>query len=458
MFSLIFEGALLVMLVGYGLKLYLDKTNHEARIDNQEFGIASALLLLLVIPLTAYFGTKISINNQLTFNENWGGFEVRTHWVKTECHRDGSMRYYYKGDPYQVWVDDSYTDSKGKRHKQGHYETRYHDIPYTTEEWTFTIDTTVGTYTIADRNLPANPNNYRYRAWVSVPDNLPSGIPAFWTAADNRLRQGTPGPVTASRQYKNYILASQNTILHRYSSDIEGYKKAGELPDLNQQAIHDFYYSDRVFFVGTIPPGNWQLALNKFDAALGSSLQGDLYLVIVDANKIPDPDNYSLALTAYWESKAFDRDALSKNGIVVVLGTKDGRTVSWARATTGMPEGNEEMLLDVQNNLKGASLDPQTILGQPQARLVGDNLQLLHTSGALENILWGTHKFQRVHMDAHGQGAVGYKYLMRELQPTTGQRIGILLVMTLFGIIAWVVCIFHGAPAYRYHRSAWSRY
>ena len=85
------------------------------------------------------------------------------------------------------------------------------------------------------------------------------------------------------------------------------------------------------------------------DAALGSTLQGDLHLVIVDAKKISDPDNYSNALVAYWLSPKFGKDALSKNGIVVVLGTSDGKTVDYTYAAgadllTGQTVGHNQSL------------------------------------------------------------------------------------------------------------------
>src|SRR5262249_8718371 len=161
-------------------------------------------------------------------------------------------------------------------------------------------------------------------------------IPDFWTQADNRIRAGNPGPVTARRDYENYILASQSSILHKYSGAIDQYKKDGVLPKINS-SVYGFYYEDRVYFVGVQPAGNWQWYINKFNAALGLALQGDLHLVIVNSNKVGNPDEYTQALVAYWQSKDFDRDDLSKNGIVVVVGTKDGTTVDWARAATGMP-------------------------------------------------------------------------------------------------------------------------
>jgi hypothetical protein len=409
----------------------------------------------------AWVGIKLSISNQVTYNENWGGYELKANWERITCHRDGICRHDYDCDPYYVTVeyDCSYRDSDGRKVKKTceREEKRYHQCPYATEEWTFTIDTTLGEYTIAANNLPTNPDAHRWRSSHAVPDDLPSGIPAFWQQAKSRLDRGEPGPVTARREYANYILASQNTILKRYSDSIERYRQAGLMPGINA-GIHSFYYADRVYFVGVRPPGDWQGAINRFDAALGVTLQGDLHLVIVDSNKVSDPDNYMGALAAYWQSPAFEKDALSKNGIVVVLGTKDGRTVEWARAVTGMPEGNEPMLLAIRNELPGTPLDTESVLGNPRASLAGNSVQISHGQGALEKIIWGPHAFKRVRMGKPGEeGNVGYSYLLRELEPTGWQRFWILLVCLLFSLVAWGICIAHGAPAYRshWHRRYW---
>lgn len=455
MFMLIIEGAVLVMALGLIAKYWLDHQRSVYRVNHTEIAIAAAVLLIIVVPLTAWVGTKLAISSQVTYNENWGGYELSTEWQKTECYRDGPCKWSYKGDPYQyVWytTEEECTGSGKDREchtvEVRHEETRYHDIPYVTQEWTFVVHTTLGDYVIADRNLPDNPNAYRYRAWVSVPEDIPHGIPGFWTAAKQRVDSGYPGPVTARRQYENYILASQHTILKRFSADIDAYAKSGMLPQLSRDPIHDFYYADRVYFVGLRPAGDWQNAINRFDAALGSTLQGDLHLVIVDANKVNDPDNYANALTAYWLSTRFGKDALSKNGIVVVLGSRDGKTVEWARAATGMPEGNEDMLLEIKNNLKGVSLDVASILGPPSM-----SKQWEHKNSALEKIIWGEHAYKRVHMGSkQDKSSTGYAYLLREIEPTAWQKFWILFVTAIFGSIGWGVCIIHGAPAYRSFR------
>ncbi len=449
MFTLVLMGMLVVAVIGFFIKWFLDFKEHKLALDNKEFAYATIFLLLVAVPLTAWVGTKVAITNQLTFHENWGGYEQRADMTVTTCYRDGSCRWSYKGDPYQhVW----YTDDKtctGSGSKQTcttthtrHEETLYHDIPYCAEEWTFTVGTSLGSYTIADRNCPTNPDSHRYRAWVSVPDDVESGVPEFWTRAKARLDAGQPGPVTARHDYTNYILASQSTILHRFSGDMESYVKAGQLPALSDNPIHDFYYADRVFFEGVQPSGNWQAAINRFDAAFGSQLQGDLYLVLVNADSIKDPDNYAGALLAYWQSPKFGKNALSKNGLVVILGVKDN-SVAWARASTGMPEGNETLLVDLQQGLKGAKVDPQSILGDPAVN--ASTGAWTHTQGAVEKIVWGQDKFQRVHMGGgKDDKSAGYAYLVRELQPTFWQQVAILFVIGFLSVLVWCV----GLPVY----------
>lgn len=46
----------------------------------------------------------------------------------------------------------------------------------------------------------------------------PDAAPAQWAAAKARIDAGTPGPATSVHTYDNWILASQQTVLTRYSA------------------------------------------------------------------------------------------------------------------------------------------------------------------------------------------------------------------------------------------------
>lgn len=225
------------------------------------------------------------------------------------------------------------------------------------------------------------------------------------------------------------------------------------MPDL-KHGLQDPYYLDRVYFEGT-NVGNasdWQWAINKFDAALGGMTQGDLYVVVVDANKVSrsDREAYLEAVSAYWESPRFGKDALSKNAVILVLGTKDGKTVDWANGMTGMPSGNEAMLQDFSTQIPGTALTPAAVFGDlniefpptKDAKTGQYNLELKPETnpGILEKImLTGPDRFERAQMSS-------YLYLKGELKPTTGQTIWILVVYFVLALIGWTVLALFIAP------------
>lgn len=458
MIMLVLLAAAITIAVGLAAKFYLEKTNSRFQITKQEFWIAGAVMIVLVIPLTAFVGRHLAINNQVTFTENWNGWETAVRWEKIKCERDGWCKRCYDCDPYQEEYECGGYESDGKGGQRYVSKTctrtKYHSCPYTTYEWTFTVQTTLGEYTIAWHNLPTDPDSHRWRRGVRVPSRYASGIPDFWAAVRDRLAAGNPGPVTRRMPYENYILASQTSILKRFNADVEQYTNAGMLPDIaRDNNVYGFYYLNRVYFAGVNPPaGEWQLAMNRFNAAFGTQLQGDLHLVIVDANKVSNPDNYVGALVSYWQSEKFEKEALSKNGVVIVLGTKDGKTADWARAATGMPLGNEHLLVQLQYDLKGVALDPATLIGRPTGRVLSDKqVEVSLSTGELEKILWGKNQFKRVRMKGD-DGQSGFTYLLTEIEPTFWQKVGILAVMMLFAGIAWGFCIYAGDNVFRRFR------
>lgn len=462
MIGMIIIGSILGVAVGAVIKIVLDRRGTEERITWVEFVLGCVIVVLVISPAVAMAGRRIAIDQLTEYNETWSGYESAYRIVSTQCHRDGSCRHHYQCDPYQVKVVDraAYTDDDGVYHPEvSHMETRYHRCPYVTVEYTYVIDTTLGsTYTIASHHVPDDADNHRWRAGVAVPRNLPRGVPEQWLDARARIDAGTPGPVAERHTYKNLILASQTSLGRRYSGAIESYVEAGVMPAINT-AIRWPYYQDRVYFVGVSAVGDWAGAINAFNAALGTDLQGDLHLVIVDANRVRDPDEYIMAIIAYWQSPRFGKDALSKNGIIVVCGTVDGVTCLWGRAATGMPKGNEAMIGEVSDRLQGVSITPLAMLGTLSARPYIDEegereIEIVHSPerGILEEIFWGANGFVRQCMLCEGdedEGAVGYSYLVGEIQPTTGQQVLIVVATVFASLIIWGVFVFVGIGTVR---------
>lgn len=453
-------AGLLTISMGYAAKWYLDRQQHHLHeLDNWELALTSFVMCFLFIPLVAVVGKHAAVSNQVSYVESRGGWETAAVKYVTTCVEDGSCYHHYDCDPYECgeWVDDY--DDKG--HKTGsHYESRtcYHECPYCSEEWTFVVDTTLGPLTIADHNLPTDPDSWRWRLWKSVPSYLSSGVPEFWTSVQRRLLAGNPGPVTMRNNYPNYILASQDAVLRRFSTDVDHYLNAGLLPlivrtkdvyarqaDVRGGDQYQAYLLNRVYMVGVNVPGDWEEAINRFNAEFGSQSQGDLHLVIVDAGKVTNPDSYVMALMAYWEGQSFKKEALSKNAVVVVLGTTDGKTVTWARAATGMPLGNEHLVVQLVNELKGKNLDPKTLLGYPTASVVSDRqVQIKPAGSVLEQILMqDENKFKRVHMNGD-DGKSGFRYLLNEIEPTFWQKVFLLIIMLFLSASAWGLTIRFG--------------
>jgi hypothetical protein len=189
------------------------------------------------------------------------------------------------------------------------------------------------------------------------------------------------------------------------------------------------------------------------NAALGSELQGDLHLVILeDLAASINPDAYILALKAYWQDpEVWGDNCLSKNGIVVAIGTTDGETVAWARAQSGMPLGNEQMVVAIRNELQGVALTPERVIGIVRGAFYVDEgdgeLMVRGTgeSGVLRRVLWGLDDpqttFARISMsgdDPRDLGG-GFLYLDSEIQPKPGQKLAIVVATFLLCCVVWLV-------------------
>lgn len=428
--------------VGIAAKWYLKKTDGPKaglEITWAEYAVAALVILVVLTPLTLRSGFAIARGNAVKFNEYWNGWEKEAVQTNRRCSRDSGCHYTYDCDPYTVMVPYSYPCGKstctGLR-----AETHYHSCPYGNEEWTFDVRTTLGEFRIAT-TIPDGPG-FRGRG---VPGHIPRGVPASWQDCKERLAADDPGPVTVRKTYDNYILASDQTILRQYSDRIAELKRVKLLPPV-QHGLHSFYWADKISWVGGVTVPNaiqWQLALGRLNAALGSELQGDMHLVMVPGTVAPDA--YITALKAHWtDPKVFKRDAISKNTIIVAIGVGDGK-VTWARATTGMPVGNEAMTIAIKDQLPGTPLDPEKLIGHVRGKDGGERHVI--ESGALAKIVLteGSTQFKRVSMTAEDKNdlGTGFKYLSAAIQPSTGAKVLMVFVALILASGMWFACVLY---------------
>lgn len=454
--SLMLIGAVIAVIAGLAVKFGVDAYNRGAHSPNDhlkpygarvkrlpsvtwpEFALGAVICCALIVPAVVWAGDKLAVNNIVTYHENWGGFEQNITFDVTTCHRDGSCRHEYDCDPYTVTRTRTVSDGDGGTRTETYTETEWHQCPYATEEVSYYVDTTLGRFTIADHIF--GPNSKPWRWGRRLPGRVEVGPPAAWTAAQSRLNSGRPGPVVERHDYDNYILASESQTLKRFSSSIDRYREAGLLPDFHTK-VTGHYGLDKLYPVAVTLPGGaavWHDAANRLSAALGAELQGDLHVVIVDSAKVPDGADYLNALVADWQSPRYGKDALAKNTVVLAIGT-DGQAVTWARATTGMPEGNNELLGQLANELPGVILDAETLLGSPASSVGSADVAIRHTDGAVERILWGVNAFERVSMSCtdEGEDCIGYQSLKELIEPTGGQKALILFFAALASLAVW---------------------
>lgn len=442
----------LALTAGLLVKIYLDRSDSSAQITWKEYIIGSFIGIPIVVLIVGSIGWKMAWNNVVTYHEYWNGWELQAAELITPCTRDGSCIHEYSCDPYLVPETYSCNCDKDGCDTCTRMVTRYHSCPYATHEYTYLVQTTLGDYTIDSHVFSSSP--LEWRGGSGVPGHIQRGPSRFWLDAKARCEAGQPGPVTKKMDYENYILASDNTILTQYSDQIRFFTDAGLLPPLRTD-IKDWYLADKVYFVGLNPSNAsvWQNTHALLNSAFGSELQGDLHLVIVQ-NPLADshPDAYITALKAYWQnSETWQKDALSKNSLIIVLGT-DGQTVTWARAETGMPLGNESLKAGVQTFFRenDVPLTPEAVIGSVSGQFyekvdtdTGERkikVQGIGESGALRRLLWGMDnpatKFTRISMKGGEEDDVGsgFSYLSSEIQPTTGQK-------WLIGTITFILCL-----------------
>lgn len=390
-------------------------------------------VVALLLPLPVYgITTTIAKNDQETFNEFWNGSELSTEAESRVCQRDGICVNTFQCDPYIVYETEYYTDSEGKRQPRQVAVTKYHDCPYSTEETTYLISTTLGAYSAGSNLMTGEP----FRWGHNIPGGQVTTPPQLWLDAKARIENGTPGGVTKVNQYKNYILAADYTLFKEYSDEIEKLKADGYLKP-PASGVENLYQAVKVYSYGVKIPESYVSDVQNLNAKFGAELHGDLHMVFVPANKVGDSTNYANALKAYWTSPEMGDNAIAKNSVTIVVGV-NGSESKWAKMFTGMPVGNEALENQISNELKNLPLD-ENFIGNPVFNI--DKGTYSSSDGKVESILFGANKFERVSMSAEGEddSGTGFKYLSEAWIPDEGTMgwvygISIFLILVALGV------------------------
>lgn len=383
------------------------------------------------------------------YHQFLNGSIVATNSMFYQCSEDGSCVHDYACNYYYVDETEYYTDSDGKSRSRTVSVRKHHDCPYATKEYSYTVTDSFGNdYMLGEHLFDKNPQEWS--RGEGIPRDVPRGVPPQWQHASDGIKSGNTDPVTVPGDYKNYVLSSEHTLLKAASSDITLLKSKKLLPDHTtnlESPIYNNFLASKVSFVGLKPPNseNWQDALMRFNAALGTMRQGDMHVVVIKASAIPpsvSSEDYLNAVKAYWLND-LSKNALAKNGIVLVLSVDDSAsTIKWARSATGMPIGNGPMLQALNTELNGQPFTVDSVLGTTSGQVVsaGSKTKVNYQigSGLAAQIIMQDFPFQRACMGCEGKedvGQHGFVNLSTEI-PLDGA----VLVWTI--IIDIVLCLF----------------
>lgn len=413
-----------VLAIGWGIKHWVDHYHTDwHRITTKEYWLTAAVLSFVAVPLMAWIGYKLAVDDRVRFVEYQNGWESRAEWVRTTCHRDGWCAWDYRCDPYIVLV--TYRCGKSTCTRP---ETRYHECPYVKEEWSFRVHTTVGSHWIDEHRLPTNPDAQRWRQGVPVPrgviEQAGVGIPERWAQVRARIDSGRPGPATSVVSYENYVLPANRTILHTAATNWRAMQAM--IPTI-PTGLTDYYLAEKVKALGSVPHlERWKARLHYLNAALGDR-RGDVFLVLVrDTIAGFNPDAYMLALHAGWEDLTNERHALPANAITVAVGHRDG-LVRWVRAFSGFPLGNKTTIAEIERSFAGRPFDPDSVIGA-----VWVAKDTVRYRGGLAAILLGRPGYEPPQM-------LAMAYLKSEIRPTGSSLVVLCLVLILIGSLGWGV-------------------
>lgn len=485
---------LIAALIGFAVKRRLDNDESVYEITNREYWFALVAIIALLAPGSIYVGSDVARNNLKSFRENINTYVNGVSITAVTCQRDGICRHTYACDPYEVRYSCD-RDGDGEKDERC-TRTEYHSCPYCTEEWTVAIHTDADIWSgrnpvIATGVLPLDANSYRWRQNKEVPESLIAAnqIPQIYWNAFANLQNGTEAqPFVFRRQYNSYTLAANVDSPDAWLDEISLLEQNRLIPTF-QTAVTAEGQALRVYVKGTAYDNNqqwianWNNALMPLDSVFGTHFQGDLHIVIINKGGIDMSMEAMLNAIKYqWQDKEIYGDnTLAKNGVLVILETKDNVTIDRAGLITGMPEEifevqyNDDLREAVATGMRNEAipLTPEAVLGDTSIpfmplqtecnmftcfREVSDPS---YGAGVLTQLITGAKNpdlaFQRISMSASDPDDVGPGFVDLDslIVPTGEQIIWIIFGAVIVSCFAWVVVVLMGERRRNWPNRMW---
>ncbi len=185
-------------------------------------------------------------------------------------------------------------------------------------------------------------------------------------------------PFATTYSFKNYILASPDTLFVNSKSYVEKYK--GHLPDYPE--IYDYYRIQRVIGIDVNVDNTLNIMLNEQMRKWGPKKQANIIVVIVSDKYSQE---YYQALQAHWLGG-------KKNDVVIVLQIDSEKNIGWTRVFSRADQAvfDKSVEMDIDN------------MGKFEAKkfvdIVNDNVQ---------------NRFKRMSFEK-------FKYLLDDYKPSFG--------------------------------------
>lgn len=249
-----------------------------------------------------------------------------------------------------------------------------------------------------------HPYDYDWRVYTNIGswnisriDRRGSKEPPRWT------KVAKDDPVSDTRLYSNYVLAAPHSLFNFENSLVEKYQ--GSIPAYPRN-VYDYYHVDRVINLGVsgIDGKKWSAVLQERLSKLGSRKKVNAVIVLTTRTS----PEFADAIRASWKGG-------KKNDVILVVSIGQTEEVLWSRVFSW----SKKELFKIQ-------LQDQ-VMGQGKFNMA-NTLDML---------------FEHINNGYVIMDMAEYEYLKKEMKPSTGALIGILIFSFLL----------NGLMTYFFHRN-----